>query len=511
MDMTVLNTNFEIVAVLDTYESIIWVDKLYEPGTFEFYTVFTPDILKVLKPNYYIQNSDSNHTMIIEDTSIESDSESGDHIKVIGRSLESILDRRIVWKKTNFSNYNLQNAIQKLINDAIITPSITDRRIYNFIFVESGNEKIESLKITNQYNGETLLEVINAICSENKIGYKIILNSENQFEFQLYLGEDRSYRQSKNPYVTFSPDFDNLINSNYTDKTSGVKNIALVVGSDKTKVVGVASGINRRELYVEASDLQKEEMSSSKYNALLEKRGTEKISEANVKSEFDCKCDTSTLYIYGKDFFLGDTVQIRNEYGIESSATVTEFTWNYSSSGNDTYPTFTPVEGGNVTGKNKLETTLDMLQDLNPDPLSGEWTDNVFVVNDLTITANLGYENRITGITIDGTNSSSSQVVFIIGKILGDNTDLILSGCEGGSDSTYYLDQYDATASKVGVKNYSGDTRITSITIGNYNEIRFVIKAKKSVDMLTLYPMVRLISEDSAFEPYDPSSQEVNS
>ena len=100
MEFRVLDRNFQLVYVLDAYESMIWVDRLYEPGSFELYTPVTREIIDYCRPDNYVVNPESEHTMIIEDISIESDAESGDHIKVVGRSLESILDRRIVWKQT---------------------------------------------------------------------------------------------------------------------------------------------------------------------------------------------------------------------------------------------------------------------------------------------------------------------------------------------------------------------------------------------------------------------------
>ena len=48
--------------------------------------------------------------------------------------------------------------------------------------------------------------------------------------------------------------------------------------------------------------------------------------------------------ISSEDFFLGDMVQIVNEYGIEGKARVTEFIRSQSKEGLDSYPTFVTVE-----------------------------------------------------------------------------------------------------------------------------------------------------------------------
>ena len=38
MEVLVLNTEFESVAIIDTFESLIWTDRYYEAGDFEIYT-----------------------------------------------------------------------------------------------------------------------------------------------------------------------------------------------------------------------------------------------------------------------------------------------------------------------------------------------------------------------------------------------------------------------------------------------------------------------------------------
>lgn len=512
MEMTILNSDFEAIYILDTYESFIWVDKMYEPGTFELYTPITEEIVKYAKPDNYIQMRDSEKLMIIEDISIESDIESGDHIKIVGRSLESILDRRIVWTQTNFKNTNLQTAVNTLLTNAIINPSIADRKIENFIFETSTDPRITKLKLTKEFTGDSLLDIIQDICEENKFGFKIILNDNKQFVMSFFFGLNRSYSQSSLPYVVFSPSFDNIISSNYTDVNSQMKNVTLVAGegegkSRKTKVVGVKKGLARRELYTDARDLQKGSLSNANYLANLEKRGLEKLTEANKKRSFDGKCVTTEPFSYGNDFFLGDIVEIANEYGIESPATVTEFTWSYSSNGSETYPTFVAVEDSIITGKNKLVTSLEEMQ-ADTTYSDGEWAANIWERSDFEYTVNQDTFERVVGITINGKNSSGSEINVVIGTIDAERTDLVLNGCSGGSSTTYGLAVRDDTAGRVLFYSYDGDTVLTGLDLTHTITVRFFIKNGKTVDNLTLYPMVRYSDETSTFEPYDLTQEE---
>ena len=95
----VLDTDFKAIAVIDLYESFIWTDRYCKYGDFEIYMAMSVEYLEYLKQDYYLINRNSEHVMIIEKIRISSDIEDGGHITVTGRSLESILDRRIIWAK----------------------------------------------------------------------------------------------------------------------------------------------------------------------------------------------------------------------------------------------------------------------------------------------------------------------------------------------------------------------------------------------------------------------------
>ena len=195
-----------------------------------------------------------------------------------------------------------------------------------------------------------ILEVIETLCETNEIGFKITLNDSNQFVFKLYKGIDRSYRQDTLPYVVFKPSFENIINSNYAELNSTAKTITLVAGEGegsarKTRTVGTGSGLLRKELFTDARDIQLEEgMSLSTYYAKLDQRGTEKLKENKVQKSFDGECETTRMYVYGRDFFMGDCVQVANEYGMESPTRVVEYIWSSSATGTTSYPTFEALD-----------------------------------------------------------------------------------------------------------------------------------------------------------------------
>ena len=353
MEALVLNEKFEAIAVIDVFKSFIWSTRYDKCGDFELLTEADDSIFENLKEDYYLYNKESDSVMIIEDIDIETDIDNGNNVTITGRSLESILDRRVIWNQTILSG-NLQDAIKKLLDENIISPSIPERKISNFIFEESSDEAITALTVDAQFLGENLYDVIVALCEVNSIGFKITLNDSNQFVFKLYSGQDRSYDQINNPYVVFSPNFENIINSRYIQSKKTLKTVTMILGegegaSRKQTTAEASSGagseLSRREMYTDARDIsmdtgEEEPITEEEYLAQLQQRGKEQLAENIYTKAFEGQVETTRMFVYGTDFFMGDIIQITNEYGHESKARVIEVVSTQNTEGYSVYPTF---------------------------------------------------------------------------------------------------------------------------------------------------------------------------
>lgn len=354
MDLMVLNTNLDAISIIDNYKSLIWTDRYYKCGDFELYSSMNKDIINNIKQDYYLQSRHSEHVMIVEELRIESDVEDGANIAITGRSLESILDRRIIWGQVTISG-SLQDGIKALLDMCIISPDDENRKIPNFIFEESADPAITELEIEAQYTGDNLYDIVQIICEEMGIGFKITLNDNKQFVFKLYSGVDRSYEQTEVPFVIFSPNFENIVNSNYIESKTYSKNVTLIggegEGSDrKYSAISIeeCSGLNRRELFTDARDISSdtgdgEILTDSEYYALLDQRGYENLAENSSITYFEGQVETTIMFKYGVDFFDGDIVQIENEYGHNNRARIIEMITSINSDGTSTYPTLETV------------------------------------------------------------------------------------------------------------------------------------------------------------------------
>ena len=113
MDILVLDYNLNALQILDSYESLIWTDRYSKFGDFEIYAKASDVLLDILKEDYYLWTESSDHIMIIEEMKLQYTAENGNYMTFTGRSLESILDRRIIASQTVLTG-NLQNGIKKL-------------------------------------------------------------------------------------------------------------------------------------------------------------------------------------------------------------------------------------------------------------------------------------------------------------------------------------------------------------------------------------------------------------
>lgn len=81
----------------------------------------------------------------------------------------------------------------------------------------------------------------------------------------------------------------------------------------------IPAGFFRRELFVDAKDLQSLQeagtsMTAEEYAAALQTRGTEKLAQAQLARSFHATVRTrNPTYEYGVDFFLGDTITVTDE------------------------------------------------------------------------------------------------------------------------------------------------------------------------------------------------------
>ena len=376
MEFMVLDSKFDAIAMIDTFTSAIWTVRYDQAGDFELYTPVRLDYLQNMVIGNYLWNRNSDRLMIIETVEIQADHEDGPQLYVSGRSLESILDRRIITSSEVFTG-NLSEIISTILTREVMTSG--SRRIPGFIYTPSTDPRITSITAEFTARGENVYDIICSLCQENKIGFKVLPHGEGGFEFRLYKGVDHSYDQNEVPYVVFSPSFENLLNSNYIKSFKAYKNAVYAVGTYQKEVIitdkykdddgtwvetetttyeetevtawgysesGTPSGLARREIFVDNGGVNDGEQGgeASSWNVINKQKGLTELADHQTTTAFEGELEATRQYIYGEDFDIGDIVQVENEFGITGTVYISEIVWSQDVNGLTMTPTFTSTE-----------------------------------------------------------------------------------------------------------------------------------------------------------------------
>lgn len=307
----ILDNNFNRIAMIDDFISLIWTTRYYKVGDFEL----CADISRadVIQTGYYVTRyGDDTHLGIIENVKYQQDETQKEMIIATGRFLPAILARRVIASQTEVSG-TIANAIQTLINDNAINPSIAARRINGLTF----NSSVSSAQTMDaQYTGENLLDTIESICETYSIGFDCTY--DNGFNFSLYQGVDRSYNQSVNPYVVFSDKYDNLLTTEYTEDFKDYATDVLVggegEGTARTMVWSAKqsqSGLNRYEKFLNAQSAVTNDniISQETYEKQLQGLGLEQVT--SYTTAFTGEVDFSGVTL-GVNLNVGDICTIEN-------------------------------------------------------------------------------------------------------------------------------------------------------------------------------------------------------
>ena len=309
----ILDQTFRKITEIDDYISFIWTRRYYAPGDFEL----CADISKIeyLQIGNYVQRLNDPEAMIIEKIEIQRSEEAQEMIIASGRSLSSILERRVISTQNQITGL-VTDSILTLISDNVINPDLQERKISNF---DSRNTSQSTAEIDAQYLGENLLETIADLCKTFAIGFKCSLDSHyGKFKFDLYDGIDRSLNQSENERVIFSDEFDNLVNCDYVKSIEGYATDVLVGGegggTGRTMVWSSKNSqyeLHRFEKFLDASSAVTNDhiITQETYEKQLEGLGLAEVTEYTTAFSGEVNFDSVN---FGIDMGVGDIVTIEN-------------------------------------------------------------------------------------------------------------------------------------------------------------------------------------------------------
>ena len=341
----VSNDAFESAGEVNQFDSLIWPDKFNGYASFELYAPITDENAECFKKGNIIWCGGDNAAIIeIVKSSIDDDGTKKFNVK--GRTLEELLTRRIIWGTYNASNKDASTVMYEMVTQNCISPSNQSRKIP---YLECADDRHIGGKISIQKTGSEVYDAVESVASGADLGFNILFKpKEKKLVFEVVAGVDRTVNQSSVDPVEFSTDLEDILSSSYYSNSQDEKNVAFVHGEGegterKSQISGDNSliGFTRKELYVDARDLQSEStnedgtkttLTPSEYDAALINRGDDKLAEHDVTETFEAQIRVfgDVQYEFGKDYNKGDKVTVRDkELGVIVSARITEVEEDY--------------------------------------------------------------------------------------------------------------------------------------------------------------------------------------
>lgn len=336
---------FDAIGEINQFTSLMWPDKYNGYSTFSLWAPITEENKSLIKKGNIIWLGGRNAAMI-EIIKLATDADGQKTYEVKGRTLEMLLTTRVIWNTYNCNNKYASTAMYEIVTQQCVSPTNIKRKIPFLVCAE--DEQLGG-KITYQRTGDEVYDAVYGICSERGLGFDIVFDPENkQLVFTVTEGKDRTVSQSINNPVILSTSLEDILKSSYYTNDQELKSVALIAGegsgTDRKRTTSGdndSEGFGRRELYVDARDLQTEIVNEDgtitivpeeEYLEMLVNRGNEKLSDCETTETFEAKARVtgSVQYAYGVDYSKGDKITVEDEeLGIRVEATVDESSENY--------------------------------------------------------------------------------------------------------------------------------------------------------------------------------------
>ncbi len=331
-DIYVYTRDIELIGVIDFFSSLRWRRRYYDSGEFELHIPLNNQTVKFLKKDNLIIRDDAIEVGIIESFTINDENEDGVEVIIYGRFLSSILDRRIIKTKINFSGDILAGE-RKILSE--MSP---------FSKLEISKTPLKGGNVVFQSTYKNVYEYLVTLAKISTIAHRISVDIPNKkFIYENYQGLDRTETQSINPRYEFSEDKSNIEVAEYTYSAKTEKNYVLVggQGEDINRImVEVKSGnyedFDLRETFVDAKSENQGDLSLAQYKETLKTKGSEKLIETTESLEVTVYADD-----YKKLWDLGDIVNVKKEsWGIALKQRITEIEETIENNNQKIYATF---------------------------------------------------------------------------------------------------------------------------------------------------------------------------
>ena len=268
MEIRIYDDAMNFQGIIENQTSLIWDRRYDETGSFELHVPITNYTIRLLQMGSLVWKRGAVDAGIIESRHIEEDADTRE-IVASGRFLTAYMDRRLIRPTFNFTG-KAEVAMRTILTNAVAIPH-----------VQLGTLRGITETIDFQATYKKLLSTEQKIAKQCQLGFRFRPDFTNKtITFEVYKGLDRSMAQSDRARVIFSEDFRNLNRAIFEENDQVYSNVCYVggkgEGSERVFVtVGdtTSTGLERREVFVNGSDISDENLTNAQYLEALRQRG----------------------------------------------------------------------------------------------------------------------------------------------------------------------------------------------------------------------------------------------
>lgn len=321
-----------MLGIVDYFISLRWRRKYFEAGEFEIVLPVNDYVMQFIDKNVLVMRNNYTEAGIIETIEF-SDNGTDEELIVSGRFLSSLLERRIVKSKINFSGNTIEG-MNTIVN--AMTPLTTQW--------ETGQVTMSSPHIDFQCTYKNVYEYLCKLAEYSNIGFRIVPNVESKvYMFEAWKGLDRTSSQSQNEEYSFSDDNFNTEQGELviSDKTKTTYVLVGGAGEDSNRTLvevnNGATGFDRYEKFSDQKGLSKENLTDAQYKSELESVGTGLLSDGTFQLEVTALVQQD----YKEKWNLGDIVSIKKDkWGVYTTYRIIEVEETIEDGKKTIYPTF---------------------------------------------------------------------------------------------------------------------------------------------------------------------------
>lgn len=378
MEIYILDALLRPIDVVDTFVSLIWTERFAEMGDFELVTLSTPANRKRFVADTMLSIPDSKRIMRVKTIEEKNNEDTGPVLTIKGKDLVQATQERLVINVDDFGEgevhptYHINSwpkaALEFFFFSQCLWGDDGVEEVFPFIQAQTAPSLYPADTIPDPAPGgiiweqkpDSLYNTIRDIADAYDLGFRLYKHPDlSALYFEAYTGSDRTSSQSTYPPVVFSNDMENLENTNeftsYEEHFNVIRvmyihTVADVEVVDSVRVYEPGSnfvtggGFDRKVKGLVITSVPDD---VPDLNAYLVQLGEEELAKSRTKTVFDGEVSEDGMYLYERDYFLGDLVEVRGDNGATAVMRVVEHIIKEDETGKSSYPSLVTKEYNN--------------------------------------------------------------------------------------------------------------------------------------------------------------------